>query len=71
MLDVGHLLGLLESRVGWVRRNRTATRSRQLRPLLGDDAARLTQPAHAKSPTWPKVKGLFFLWPLIPGGRYD
>ncbi len=32
------------SHVGWVRRSRNPTRSRQLRPLLGDDAARLTQP---------------------------
>ena len=30
--------------VGWVRRSRNPTRSRQLRLLLGYDAARLTQP---------------------------
>ena len=30
--------------VGWVRRSRNPTRSRQLRSLLGYDAARLTQP---------------------------
>ena len=32
------------SHVGWVRRSRNPTRSRQLPPLLGFDAARLTQP---------------------------
>ncbi len=32
------------SHVGWVRRSRNPTWSRQLRPLLDDDAARLTQP---------------------------
>ena len=73
MLDVGHLLWLLESRVGCVRRsrNRNPTRSWQLRLLLGYDAARLTQPTNAKSPTWPKMKWLFFWWPLIPSRRCD
>ena len=66
MLDVDHLLWLLESRVGCVMRsrdrsrNRNPTRSWHLRLLLGYDAARLTQPTYAKSTEWSKMKWLFF-----------
>ena len=53
------------SHAGWVRRSRNPTLYRRLRPLLGYDAARLTQPTQVTDSTKQALAVIFSH--LLPG----